>query len=662
MPLSKLLFKPGLNLDQTNYTSEGSWVDGDKIRFRSGMPEKIGGWQVTTFNQYKGQARSLLPWRSSTGVQVTGVGTNEKMYIEVGTQLIDITPLRATFISPETDNCLATTNGSNVVTINIIGFNAQDGDYITISGAANVGGILNTELNAEHQVFNTTANSADFIVATNATSTVAGGGGTSIVIEAEVSVSAATATVGLGYGTGTYSRGTWGSSVTASSGATLIYFPARLIFQETFNNDLIFNYRNGDIYYWTFNVSVPARAEALRDIPGAIAVPRQVTKIITAPTGHLLALGCTNYDATNTGNADPRDDYLGTYDPLLIRWANVDSFVGPQPENWQPTLVNTAGFIRIEQGSEIITGIRTRQEVLIWTNISLTSFQFIGTEEVFGRQEMSSSISILGPNTVVDANNTVYWMGIDKFYVYNGRVDTLPCNIRQYVFSNINTTQRDLAFGGTNNQFNEVIWFYATADSFEVNRYVVFNYEENIWYFGQLTRTAWVDAGITPKPIAASGGWVYEHESGTDDGQPLGAQALPINSFIQSADVDIDDGDKFMLIRRVIPDVSFKGSTVSDPVTGQPYVPEVTMTVGVRNFPGAASVATNAAGLSTAREVESACESCSPTTAIIDQYTNQVFVRARGRQMNFKISSDTLGTQWQLGAPRVDARPDGARG
>jgi hypothetical protein len=584
------------------------------------------------------------------------------MYIEAGTQLFDITPIRATFITPSTDDCLATVDESDEITINILGFGAIEGDYITISGATAVGGIPDTDINKEHQVIAATSDTAVIKVATPATSTVAGGGGTAIVIEAQVSVGLAEAAQGLGWGTGTYSRGTYGSSVTAAPGQTAIAIPSRLIHQETFNNDLLFNIRGGDIFYWEFNVNVVSRAVFLYDVPGAIAVPRRVTKIITAPSGHVLALGCTNYDALNTGNADPRDDYLGTYDPLLIRWANVDSFIGPQPENWQPTLTNNAGFIRIEQGSEIITGLRTRQEVLIWTNISLTSFQFIGTEEVFSRQEMSSSISILGPNAVVDANNVVYWMGVDKFYIYNGRVDTLPCNIRQYVFSDINLEQRDLVFGGTNNQFNEIIWFYATADSNETNRYVIFNYEEQVWYFGQLERTAWVDAGVNPKPLATNGGWVYEHESGTDDGQPLGAPSLPMESFIQSADVDIDDGDKFLLIRRVIPDVSFKGSTVSDPTTGQPQLPEVTMTVGVRNFPGAVSVAANASGLSTDREVISDCESCSPTTALINQYTNQVFVRARGRQMNFKISSDTIGTQWQLGSPRVDARPDGGRG
>jgi hypothetical protein len=657
MPLSKLIFKPGINRDQTNYSSEGGWYDGDKIRFRSGYPEKIGGWVVTTFTQYVGAARSLLPWITSTGTQLAGVGTSQKIYVEAGTALNDITPIRVTFNTPDSDDCLATVDEATVITINITGLNATEGDYVTVSGAVDIGGVPAVEINKEHKVFNATANSCQFTVDTPATSTVSAGGGNTIIVEAQINIGFDVVTEGFGYGTGTYSRGTWGSS-----SITPIFSPARLVHQETFNDDLLFNIRGGDIFYWAFSLSPLLRAVYLYDVSGAVAVPRQVTKILFASTGHLLALGGTNYDATNTGNSDPRDDYLGTYDPLLIRWANVDSFIGPEPENWQPTLNNTAGFFRLETGSQIITGLRTRQEVLVWTDTSVTSIQFLGTEEVFGKQEMSSSISILGPNTVVEANNVVYWMGIDKFYSYSGRVDTIPCTVRQYVFGDINRIQGQLAFAGTNNQFNEIIWFYVSGSSNTIDRYVVYNYSENLWYYGQLNRTAWADVGVRDYPLAASEGWIYEHENGTDDGQPLGAEPLPINSYIQSADVDIDDGDKFMLIRRVIPDVNFTGSSSSNSITGQPIVPEVTMTVGVRNFPGAAVATTNASNQTTARDVETACANCSPTTAIIDQYTNQVFVRARGRQMNFRINSNTVGTQWQLGAPRVDARPDGTRG
>jgi hypothetical protein len=291
---------------------------------------------------------------------------------------------------------------------------------------------------------------------------------------------------------------------------------------------------------------------------------------------------------------------------------------------------------------------------LVFTNTSLTSIQFLGTAEVFGLQELSHNISIIGANALVGSNNITYWMGRDRFYTYSGRVDTLPCTIRQYIFTDINFTQSALIFAGVNNKFTEIIWFYCSANSSEIDRYVVFNYLENIWYYGQLSRTAWIDSGVFNNPVGLSDGWVYQHENGTNDGQPLGAPPLPITAFIQSADVDIDDGDKYMLIRRVIPDINFRGSDTANEITGAPIIPEADITVGVRNFPGAASSTTNAEGVSTGATIVTA-------TATVDQYTNQVFIRARGRQMNFRIASDTVGTQWQLGLPRVDARPDGTR-
>jgi hypothetical protein len=430
---------------------------------------------------------------------------------------------------------------------------------------------------------------------------------------------------------------------------------------DKFNNDLLFNTQydtvsgtGGEIYYWVYNTSISNRAVLLSSISGAVAVPQKVGKILFAPQGFLFALGCTNYDATALA-----PNYLGTYDPLLIRWSNVDPDIGPEPENWQPTVTNTAGFLRLQSGSRIVTAINTRQETLVFTNTSLTSIQYLGTQEVFGLQELSHNISIIGPNALVGSNNITYWMGRDRFYTYSGRVDTLPCTIRQYIFTDINYTQSSLIFAGVNNKFTEIIWFYPSANSDEIDRYVVFNYLENIWYYGQLERTAWIDSGVFNNPVglasdASGNGWVYQHESGTDDGQPLGAPPLPITAFIQSADVDINDGDKYMLIRRVIPDINFRGSETTNPVTGAAIVPEADITVGVRNFPGAASSTTNAEGQTTDATIVTA-------TATVDQYTNQVFIRARGRQMNFKIGSDTVGTQWQLGLPRIDGRPDGTR-
>ena len=648
MTLSKLVFKPGLNRDQTNYASEGGWFDCDKIRFRSGFPEKIGGWTVQTLQQYVGAARAIYTWITADGSQITALGTNEKIYLVVSSNIIDITPIRVTYTnsSPSagfTNNCFTTTNGSSTVTVTLTAHGATDGAYVTFSGVVGFAGIPAGDFNKEFKVSNVTTNSFQITVATPATSG-ATGGGTNITAAFQINPGNNNVTAGYGWSTGTWGRSTWGSGTTIP-----VYQPARLVFFQNFNDDLVFNIRGGDIYYWQYTSSYSTRAVLLSSVGGAVAVPQQVNKILFASTGHLFALGCTTYDPL----ASP-PNYLGTYDPLLVRWANVDADIGPEPENWQPQLTNTAGFFRLQAGSEIVTAINTRQETLIWTNTSLYSMQFLGTTEVFGQQPLSAHISIVGPNVVTGANNVTYWMGNDKFYTYSGRVDTLPCTLRQYVFTNINRVQGPIFFAGTNAQFNEVIWFYCSQNSDQIDRYVVYNYAENIWYFGTLARTCWIDAGNTRYPLAAQNGWVYQHEDGTDDGQPLGAPPVGINAYIQSADVDIGDGEQFMLTKRIIPDINFTGSLNANPVTGVALTPEVTMTVGVRNFPGATIATSNASGVSNARDVV--------TTVTIDQYTNQVFVRCRGRQMSFKISSTDVGVQWQLGMPRVDARPDGRRG
>ena len=644
MPLSKLTFKPGINRDQTNYSSEGGWYDCQWIRFRNGFPEKMGGWTVATIQQYVGDARSLNSWVTQDGnYTMLGVLTNKKQYVSVGTQIYDITPIRTTFSTPDTDNCFATTNGSTTVTVNITGHGAENGAYVTFSGATDVGGILAAELNKEFEITYVDANSFTITVATAATSTVASGGGTAIDAAFQINVGPSNSTAGFGWGTSTWSRGTWGSSST-----TAVYLPARILFQENFNNDLIYNIITSDIYYWAFTSAFNTRAVKLSSIAGAVAVPQQVTKTMFAPSGHLLALGCTQYNA-----AAGAPDYLGSYDPLIIRWANVDADIGPEPEVWQPTATNTAGFLRVKSGTRILTGINARQETLIFTDNTLSSLQFLGTQEVFGLSELATNITITGPNSAVTANNVVYWMGKDKFYAYSGRVETLPCPVSRYVFENINLDQGEIFFASSINEFNEVIWYYCSAGATEIDRYVIYNTSENIWYYGQLERTAWIDKGVIDNPLAAYNGYIYKHESGQDDGQPLGAAPVALTSYIQSADIDIDDGDRYMLTKRVIPDVTFRTSTTINPVTGATLTPEVTITIGVRNFPGSANSTNDVSGNTLSREVI--------TTATVDQYTNQVFVRARGRQINMKIESDTLGTQWQLGMPRVDARPDGRR-
>lgn len=643
MALSKLVFKPGINRDQTNYASEGGWYESQLVRFRSGFPEKIGGWTVQNFTKLQGAARSVFSWAATTGSHQIAVGTNEKIYIVVGTLTYDITPIRQTFITTGTNNCFATTNGSKDVTVTIVGHGAINGAWVTFSGATVVGGIPDTELNQEFQVSNVTSNTFEITVTTTATSTVTAGGGTAIIAEFQINPGYVNVTAGYGWGTGTWGRGTWGSSSTVP-----IFYNAQIVFFQNFNDDLIFNIRDGSIYYWVYNSSFTGRAVLLSSISGAAAVPQQVGQIQFTSSGHLLALGCTTYDP---GAAGP--DYTGYYDALLLRWSDVNADIGPRPEYWVPELTNTSGFFRIQAGTRLITSVNTRQETLVWTDTALYSIQFLGTVEVFGQQQMSAHVSIAGPNVVVGANNITYWMGNDKFYIYSGRVDTLPCTLRQYIFDDMNKRQSQLFFSGSNVEFNEIIWFYCSENSDEINRYVIYNFTESLWYYGQLSRTAWADTKFTDNPVALNDGWLYNHESGTDDGQPLGAAPLPMNAYIQSADIDITDGEQFMLTRRIIPDVNFTNSELANPVTGVPTVPEVTMTIGVRNFPGASSSTSNASDLSTNRHII--------TTATIDQYTNQVFVRARGRQMNFKISSNNIGTQWQLGMPRIDARPDGTR-
>ena len=721
MALKKLTFKPGIYRDNTNYANEGGWYDMDKVRFRSGFAEKIGGWQVVNFTPYAGQCRSLYNYQTTDGATITGLGTSEKYYVLVGTALYDITPVRVVYTTsttPSTDNCFDTTDTSTTVTVTLTGHGANEGDYVTFAGAAAVGGVPDTELNTEHQIFNVTATTFDITVTTAATST-ANGGGTSITATFQIPIGYGGNTYGYGWGTGTWSRSTWGSASTNP-----ILLPPRIIFQDQFNNDLIWNIQDGDIYYWDYDSAFSNISVGLNTLSGSRAVPEQVGKSMFASSGHLLALSCTEYGRATTAGAvissitnsgttatittatshglDPLDwvefsgqtprayqgeyqvvttptsttftvvlledpggsasvegtyvdiDYSGNYDPLLIRWANVNPDIGPQPEEWKPEITNSAGFIRVKGGSFIVTGFNTRQETLIFTNTALNSLQFLGTSEVFSVQQISDNINIAGSNVVAEANNVVLWMGHDKFYFYDGRVNTLPCSIRQYIFTDINIEQSSLFFAGTNREFSEVIWFYCSAASSTIDRYVIYNYQEQLWYYGTLNRTAWFDSQVVTSPLAASGGYIYEHEVGNDDGQPTGQAPLPISAFIQSSDMTIEDGENFILTKRVIPDVNFTNSLTTNPVTGATLVPEVEMTVGVRNFPGAANNTDNVAGNTLTRDVI--------TTASINEYTNQVFVRARGRQMNFKIASNMVGVRWQIGAVRVDFRPDGRRG
>lgn len=613
MALQKLQFKPGVNRDQTNYTNEGGWFTCDKIRFRSSYPQKIGGWAKSTIQNYLGVCRSLFVWVASGGENVLAVGTNVKVYVEAGNNLYDITPLRIIFTTastPSSNNCIDVVNGSTTVNINIVGHGMTTGSYVTISGAAAVGGIPADSLNQEFAVTVVDQDNFTVVVNTAATSTVSNGGGTAIVVACQINIGPVITIYGYGWGAGAWGRNTWGSG-----SITPITTFQRDWWFDNFDNDLVMNIRNGAIYYWVFDGTFSVRAKLLSSLVGATDVPAEAMQIMTSQGDkHLLAFGATPYGG-------------GDFDPLLIRWSDQND-----PINWTPAPTNSAGFLRVSRGSRIVRAIATRQETLVFTDATLNSLQFLGTTEVFGIQEMSDNISIAGPRAVSVANNTAYWMGTDKFYAYSGRVETLPCSLRNHVFSNLNFDQLEQIVSGTNEGWNEIWWFYPTADSSVNNAYVIYNHLERIWYYGSIERTAWNDSPLRQYPQAAGQQIIYNHEQGVDD------NGLPMESFITSSDFDITDGDEFMLIKRILPDIDFTGSTAD--------APEILLTMKPRNFPGSVYKTEP-----NERVIETS----------VDVYTDQVFIRARARQMGFKILSTDLGVQWQLGSPRLDSTPDGRR-
>jgi hypothetical protein len=682
MPLQKLQFKPGLNRDQTNYTNEGGWYECDKIRFRSGYPQKIGGWlRYGTFT-LAGICRQVFNWITTFSDNYLAIGTSKKLYVEAGEILYDITPLRQTFATTATDNCFTTVNGSKTVTVTITAHGALEGDYVTFSGVVGpIGGIPQSEFNAEFIVDFVTVNTLTITTTTAATSSTSGGG-TAITAAFQINVGNDNASVGYGWGAGVWSRGGWGSGA-----VTPVTNPQRDWFMQNFDNDLVANIRNGVIYYWQYSSGTGVRATPLATTTiGGIApsdVPTQAMQILVSQNDkHLLAFGATPFGG-------------GAFDALLIRWASQD-----QPNNWTPQVTNSAGFLRVSRGSAIVCAVATRQEILVFTEGTLSSLQYLGTTDVFGLQELADNISILSPRSVAVVNNTAYWFGHDKFYAYGGRVETLPCTIRNHVFQNINYDQADQIVCGTNEGWNEIWWFYPTADSQVNNAYVIYNHLEKIWYYGTMDRTAWSDSSLREYPQAVTATYftgaiagttltvssvstgylqvgsvvtgtgvatgtiitalgtglggagtytvnisqlvvstgmtgdsvIYNHEQGLND------NILPMNSYISSSDFDLIDGDQFILTKRIIPDINFAESTAA--------APEVTMFIKPRNFPG---------------NTYSNTESGAVIETSVDVYTDQIFMRARARQMAIEIESTELGVQWQLGSPRLDGRPDGKR-
>jgi hypothetical protein len=691
MPLQKILFKPGVNKENTRYTTEGGWYECDKIRFRQGNPEVIGGWQRTSAFTYNGACRSLWNWVTLGFLNLIGVGTNTKFYIEQGGLYNDITPLRVTTTLGSNP---FTANGTTTVTVAATAHGATTGSFVTFSGAT---GTYASTLNAEYQL--TVVNANSYTITTPTVLAAGSYGGASVAAAYQVNAGPAYAVPLTGWGAGTWGSGTWGTGGTSAAAIQLWN-------QINYGEDLVYGPRGGGLYYWDATSGVSSRGVNLNTLGGTVtftnASPTVVTSTVlynenaalqfsggSLPTG--ITAGVTYYvfevngltfklldgagAAVNTSSSGSgavskivdvpvvqnsltvsdtsrfiivfgTNDYgSSTIDPMLIRWSAQDD-----PYNWTPDPTNQAGFTRLSHGSEIITTVQTRQEIVVFTDSSVYSFQYLGPPYVWAPQLLGDNISILSPNAVVIASGVVYWMGVDKFYQYDGRVQTLNCDLRRFIFQDINLEQTLQVFAGTNEGFNEVWWFYPSSGSNLTDKYVIYNYAEKIWYYGTMARSAWLDSGLRDYPLAAvydpatNTGNLVNHEQGLNNNET--ATTTAIDAYISSSEFDIGDGHNFGFVWRVLPDLTFEDS-VNSP-TGA--VPSVSMTLyGLAN---SGSGVTSTASQPVAK---------SSTYVITEQFTGMIFTRMRGRQMIFKISSNQIGTAWQLGAPRIDIRPDGRR-
>jgi len=719
VPLQKFQLRPGINRESTSLANEGTWFEMDKVRFRSGYPEKIGGWTRDTgtaeaalqppAGSYWGVARSLWNWVTLSGYNLMGVGTNLKYYIQqtAGGRFYDVTPIRDESIVAS--NAFTTTNGSATVIINDASHGAQNGDFVTISGVAGaVNGIPASALNQEFRITYINALTYSITVSAPATSSGttgaadfayqisvggdifttgvgwgAGGWGGTTTIAASTTLNgsitssdttitvistaafAASGAIGIGGEYITYSgktgttftgcvRGVGSTAMAHASGTTVnqysnavgwgeaapsglgVGIQLRLWSQDNYGQDLLINPRGGAIYLWKVNVnpSIYDRAVLLSSTS-----PAPYTTDVDCPTvsnavavsdasRFVISFGCNDY-----GSA--------VQDPLLIRWSDQENYA-----LWTPSATNQAGSYRLSTGSSIVAHQQTRQEILVWTDAAVYSMQYLGPPYVWGFQILGENTSIAGPNVTSTASNITYWMGLDKFYMYSGRVETLYCPLRQYIFGDINLQQQYQFFSGTNEGFNEIWWFYCSANSTAVDRYVIYNHLEKIWSYGNLARTAWLDTALRDHPTAAGyDGQLISHENGVDDGTTN--PPSPISAYVQSADVNIGDGHNYGFVWRMIPDVTFDGSTVDQP--------SVTMTLKPRQNPGSNY------GPASTPSVTSTQNYQNQRNYTVQQFTEIVYVRVRGRQMAFRISSDGLGVQWQLGVPSLDIKPDGRR-
>jgi hypothetical protein len=700
MPLQKILLKPGVNRENTRYTNEGGWYQSDKVRFRQGTPEKIGGWARISVSSFLGVCRSLWNWITLANLNLLGVGTNLKFYLENGGNYYDITPIRAAAVL---SNPFTTVNLSTTVTVTDVAHGAVTGDFVTFSNVATVGGL---DLNNQYQL--TVIDADTYTITTSAATSGATGGGTTVQAVYQINTGLAAEVPLTGWGAGAWNAGSWGFGGTSTSAL-------RLWSQSNFGEDLILGFRGGPLYYWDASFGLaPASFTVTIASPAVVTSTVSLldnTPVILTNTGYPSALptglvvGTTYYVKSSTGTTfnlsatpggaaitttgtqsgthyilpnaipvtslagasdvplmqnllfvsdvsrfvfcfgtnDPLSATPSTQDPMLIRWSDQESVV-----DWTPTATNQAGSVRLSHGTQIITAIQTRQEIVVWTDSTVYSLQYLGPPFVWGVQLLGDNISILGQNAVAQASGVVYWMGTDKFYSYDGRINTLNCDLRKYVYQDSNLQQNQQCFAGTNEGFNEVWWFYCSANSTEIDRYVIYNYLENTWYYGTMNRTAWLDSGLRDYPIAANPltvttSNIVNHEFGNDDNAT--GTPVAIDAYISSAEFDIGDGNNFAFVWRMLPDLSFSGSDASP-------TPQLTMTLYPMQNSGSGTgtpVAANVDKLTGAQYV------------ITEGFTGQVYTRVRGRQMILKVGSNQLGTSWQLGATRIDIRQDGRR-
>jgi hypothetical protein len=636
MPLTKLQFRPGVNRETTSYTNEGGWFDVDKVRFRFGFPEKIGGWTKFTGASFLGSCRAMHPWTDLNNSRFIGLGTSVKYYLnQDGGLFNDITPIRDTTAAG--DVTFAAVNGSSTITVTDTSHGAVSGDFVTFSGAADLGGnitagVLNQEYNitgiidgdtytieartAGTTIQDITVNGALVPTPVLANASDVGNGGASCIGAYQISIGLDTSTFGAGWGVGFWGRGTWGSA----AATPIITSTLRLWSHDNFGEDLLINPRNGGIYYWDRTSGLSARAVDLGSLSGANATPSIAKQVLVSDRDrHVIAFGC-----------DP-EATPGVQDPLTIRFSSQESLT-----DWAATATNSAGELRLGSGSEIVAAVETRQQVLVFTDASLYAMQYLGPPFTFGINLISENITTMSPLATVAVEDNVFWMGLKEFYVYGGTVQRLPCTVRDYVFSDFNFNQRDKVVASTNTAFSEIWWFYPSADSDVNDRYVVYNYMEQAWYYGTLNRTFWMDRSIYDNPIAAgTDNYLYEQETGFD------ADGSPLTAYIESSQIDLGDGEQFAFIRRMIPDITFRNSTA--------LAPTVQMTLKTRNFPGG-------------NYLQSTDKDIVKTASVpVEQYTDQVHVRLRGRSFALRVESDESGVGWRLGSPRVDVRPDGRR-